>query len=927
MLTYPVLNERSIDQWSIMELKDELCRRNLPIIGLKDDLVKRLFEDLQGNILGGEGTGGGATADDDLKEDSTSGSADTTIGLATMEQSVDEVPSQVATQEGDLVVSFTEDSKERAVATTDVNEEAVVTTDEISQTTLVAAAEVVVAPLVDVATTDKVSLCDTVATKRDDLGSTPSHGTIVKEVYAQADGHSAITAEKASEEGTSKKIIADDLPSDVASIDVKLDATSALGKLDADILEHKALSSPLDAIAPTVPCGVDAVATAPRENAVTLIPINSGDLKDEKTPSSSGASICQAVMDHIVDEGHSQEGDHVVSVTEASKESAVATTDVNHEVSVTTGEVSRVTLVAAIEVTDAPLVDVAITKISLSDAVATKGDDLGSTPSDGTIVKEVYPQADGHSEIIAEKYPEKGTRKKMSVDDLPSDAANIDVVYAASVKDKLSSDVLEHKAVSSRPETIAPHATAPGQNADTFILKIDSGDNASMNDNQHDSGHTIITCQPTLSRPEDQVSEASSDLGSQIKCVLISHDNISTNVMGNLNADSSDLELEAKRDMVKPPSNIPSVGDHLQAFNHDKEFSKNDISFQQVQSTTSMNLDKKEISHNGGSPENLDLDRSSGDEMMEDVMESKHVDPNIKSGDLGGKNEFTNSDYEVKEVILIDTVTNDSSVHTKAIAAEGKAVTPSEKRKPEAQEFLANKPIKRQRHVYNLKIPKQQACGPSGSDAPKDVFQPALKHSFGRSDSTESGEAHKVHIVQPSLRPATTSLRVDRFVRPFTLKAVQELLGRTGSVCGFWMDHIKTHCYVTYSSVEEAVATRNAVYNLQWPPNNVPIRLSTDTVPKAAPFHQAKANQMMAASRGLLPTPQSPMMLPPTSTPGSGREMLPPPPKEPVSDTAPLSLDELFKRTQASPRIFYLPLSEEEMSAKLAARSKGKRGG
>ncbi|RLN04913.1 hypothetical protein C2845_PM13G22180 [Panicum miliaceum] len=76
------------------------------------------------------------------------------------------------------------------------------------------------------------------------------------------------------------------------------------------------------------------------------------------------------------------------------------------------------------------------------------------------------------------------------------------------------------------------------------------------------------------------------------------------------------------------------------------------------------------------------------------------------------------------------------------------------------------------------------------------------------------------NAVPPAQRSATTSLRIDRFVRPFTLKAVQELLGRTGSVCSFWMDHIMTHCYVTYSSVEEAVATKNAVYNLQWPPNN-----------------------------------------------------------------------------------------------------------
>lgn len=38
-------------------------------------------------------------------------------------------------------------------------------------------------------------------------------------------------------------------------------------------------------------------------------------------------------------------------------------------------------------------------------------------------------------------------------------------------------------------------------------------------------------------------------------------------------------------------------------------------------------------------------------------------------------------------------------------------------------------------------------------------------------------------------------------VRPFTLGQLKELLGRTGSVQeeGFWIDKIKSHCYVTVS--------------------------------------------------------------------------------------------------------------------------------
>lgn len=53
--------------------------------------------------------------------------------------------------------------------------------------------------------------------------------------------------------------------------------------------------------------------------------------------------------------------------------------------------------------------------------------------------------------------------------------------------------------------------------------------------------------------------------------------------------------------------------------------------------------------------------------------------------------------------------------------------------------------------------------------------------------------------VPASSKAPTTSLRIDRFLRPFTLKAVQELLGKTGTVVSFWMDQIKTHCYVTVS--------------------------------------------------------------------------------------------------------------------------------
>lgn len=96
-------------------------------------------------------------------------------------------------------------------------------------------------------------------------------------------------------------------------------------------------------------------------------------------------------------------------------------------------------------------------------------------------------------------------------------------------------------------------------------------------------------------------------------------------------------------------------------------------------------------------------------------------------------------------------------------------------------------------------------------------------------------------------------------VRPFTLGQLKELLNRTGTVVeeGFWIDKIKSHCFVTvstagggtgarekiqeanppaprrrlsptydfalpsqYASTEEAAATREALHRVKWPLSN-----------------------------------------------------------------------------------------------------------
>lgn len=76
--------------------------------------------------------------------------------------------------------------------------------------------------------------------------------------------------------------------------------------------------------------------------------------------------------------------------------------------------------------------------------------------------------------------------------------------------------------------------------------------------------------------------------------------------------------------------------------------------------------------------------------------------------------------------------------------------------------------------------------------------------------------------LSPPRGKTSNIIHVCNLVRPFTLGQLKELLNRTGTLVeeSFWIDKIKSHCYVTYSTVEEAVATREALHGVKWPTSN-----------------------------------------------------------------------------------------------------------
>ncbi|XP_033145306.1 apoptotic chromatin condensation inducer in the nucleus [Brassica rapa] len=317
-----------------------------------------------------------------------------------------------------------------------------------------------------------------------------------------------------------------------------------------------------------------------------------------------------------------------------------------------------------------------------------------------------------------------------------------------------------------------------------------------------------------------------------------------------------------------------------------------------------------------GDSEKLNLDRSSGDESMDDEPETKQNE-SVTSHEV--------VDKSVQNDLLPDKADNMDGEKGEAPDNKCHPLVASDKRKLPVNDQEAvgnNEPAKRQRrwNSENIKVPEAQAVEPTTT--PRSA---GLKRDFSRSVSSVSEDGHKERVVPPSPKEPTNFLRIDRFLRPFTLKAVQELLGKTGNVTSFWMDTIKTHCYVSYGSVEEAAATREAVYNLQWPPNGGRLLTAEFVGPEevkakleAPPQPQTQAPSHPPATA--LPPPPPLAKAPPVK---ERHALPPPPPLVPEEQEAPIvTLDDLFKKTKAIPRIYYLPLSDEQVAAKLAANNK-----
>ncbi|KAI9470821.1 MAG: hypothetical protein EXX96DRAFT_653899 [Benjaminiella poitrasii] len=191
----------------------------------------------------------------------------------------------------------------------------------------------------------------------------------------------------------------------------------------------------------------------------------------------------------------------------------------------------------------------------------------------------------------------------------------------------------------------------------------------------------------------------------------------------------------------------------------------------------------------------------------------------------------------------------------------------------------------------------------------------------------------------------SSALYVKGFIRPLIIRHVQELFSKYGEVKRFWMDAIKTHCYVIYEKESEAAEAFKNVNGLTFPVETgrklTVGSLSNEQIEKLIDIEQNAAEQRLKidwesnieklkAGESLPKSPATEghrkhrsigidqvarQLAQASSEPTPQvREVRVEPPRQKQKE---LSLDDLFRKTQTLPHLYYLPNTDEEAKVNL----------
>jgi chemotaxis protein histidine kinase CheA len=258
--------------------------------------------------------------------------------------------------------------------------------------------------------------------------------------------------------------------------------------------------------------------------------------------------------------------------------------------------------------------------------------------------------------------------------------------------------------------------------------------------------------------------------------------------------------------------------------------------------------------------------------------------------------------------------------------------------------------------------PKEEAPAPAKHDARfRGLF--AAEPAPPRPPSPVQDVAMVDATVEPAIHPATCSLYIDGLMRPLqpnglrnhliSLASTPETPSAADLVKQFWLDPIKTHCFVQFSDIAAASRVRSSIHGTVWPNERNRKSLWADFIPDekiqewirteeasrnrpgpAARWEiQYKSNEdgttAVLAEAGSTSRPGPPKALeagfnrtPPSGPRGSIAQPdrrssnAPPAPPERLGHGF-KPLDELFESTTTKPKLYYLRVPREVADKRL----------
>lgn len=170
-----------------------------------------------------------------------------------------------------------------------------------------------------------------------------------------------------------------------------------------------------------------------------------------------------------------------------------------------------------------------------------------------------------------------------------------------------------------------------------------------------------------------------------------------------------------------------------------------------------------------------------------------------------------------------------------------------------------------------------------------------------------------------SRKEPNRALLITNLVRPFTILQLKAMLSHCGKVKSIWINTIKSRCYAVFASIEEATRARETIHGAVWPSTSNKI-LNVDYAEDERMYSETDG-ELVGDNIDITVIEEQKRKKPKKE---KERKRQKTGEEEDEDDTPANVLDTLFKKTKASPCIYWLPLNEEQAKAREEEKAKSK---